>query len=238
MMQSSEYGPIVLLADSQLLFSAENNRWFFETIKSKLVGEDSFAVYVGASNGNEPVFFQMAQDALEGFGISSTLFLKQGLEDLGEYSDKVPSVILLAGGDVALGWQLLRQPSISAWIDRCYRAGTLLMGISAGAIHLTHGVFAEQGKATLFSGYGYLPLVTMVHEEADHWPSEKLLRDVPKVKAPGTLWMGVKIPFGGGIWSGRNTITSFGRAESEIVYPKGFAKASVLPSLQYQIDVN
>ncbi|MCG8669693.1 MAG: hypothetical protein MI867_09810, partial [Pseudomonadales bacterium] len=105
-------GQLILLADSQLFFSRKNNDWFLDRLQSFTNQKESFAVYIGAANSNEPAFYEMAQEAFSSFGVAESVFLKGGLTDLQQHQNKIPSMILLSGGDVQRGWQFLSQSDV------------------------------------------------------------------------------------------------------------------------------
>lgn len=204
-MRAVSKGPIVLLADSQLLFARESNEWFRSRIEKHVANHSGPGVYIGASNNNEEAFFDMGREALKDFGVYQTHFLKSSLLDLGVEQNETPSVILLSGGDVSLGWKLLNQPDIASWVLNAHSNGCLLLGISAGAIHLTNGV-AENVEINPISFFNLYPTITLVHEENDGWPSEQLyLGSYSKDMAC------LRIPFGGGAWIDTNKLIAFGK---------------------------
>ena len=219
-------GPLVLLADSQLLFASDHGQWLQQALKQQVnsagsdSGEGPFAVYLGASNGNEPAFYQMACDALAPLGIERTLFLKQSVAELGEQARQIPAIILLAGGDPASGWQVIGQDPVRNWLLACRQQGSLLLGISAGAIHLTSGVteVAEKaaGKAALIPFLDLYPVVTLVHEEQENWPGYALYQSCRQENA-GEHRGCLKIPFGSGVWIDKDQAMGFGRQKSELI---------------------
>lgn len=205
-------GPLILLADSQLLFPSSYGRWFREHLlahtKTRANNGQCYGVYIGASNSHEPAFYEMAKEAFQPLGVQECVFMKTGLEDLGKLADLNPAVILLAGGDVALGWEFLKQAALKNWLDECYDSGTAMLGISAGAIHLTGCVQAP-------SLLGYEGFVTMVHEEAENWPGFKTFKEQESLRSC------VRIPFGSGLWvNAKSKATTFGRAPSEFFIKK------------------
>ena len=68
------------------------------------------------------------------------------------------ALVLLAGGDVAAGWQFLGRPRVRHWLTRCHaRADSLMIGISAGAIHLGRGVNPGRPELGCQTYLGWLP---------------------------------------------------------------------------------
>lgn len=205
-------GPVVLLADSQLLFNHARAVVFHQQLRRFLKGQEqgrsagAYCVYVGAANNNRPEFFAMAEQALSGLGFPRCEFLKAGLTDL-KTPQQTPALILLAGGDPLLGWQTLEQPELQAWLVEQWHKGALLLGISAGAMHLTSAVLAEGGKPYRQSFMELYPLVTFVHEEAEDWPSYQAFQALGDSQQRSCL----KIPFGSGCWIQGDEIRCFGR---------------------------
>lgn len=208
-------GPIVMLADSQLLFAKQGNDWFQQKVAGQVSERPDFGVYIGASNHNEPAFYEMASEAMKDFGVQQTLFLRTGLEDLAQYRDRIPSIILLSGGDVAAGWALLKQPSIARWLVSCFQQGSLLLGISAGAIHLTNGLPEGELPASV-AFFNLFNSVTLAHEEADNWPGEqRYLQGYDQQLLDHDLHC-LKIPFGGGVWIQEGAAALFGKRRPEL----------------------
>lgn len=209
-------GPLVMLADSQLLFAGEQGAWLKAKIRRHLQRHkarygQACSVYVGAANRNEPAFFELAESALREMGSTQCVFLKRHLDELGQWRNQAPAVILLAGGDPRLGWQTLGQPEWVSWLHNCWYRGTLLIGISAGAIHLTSGMDTDNDQPRRF--LDLFPAVTLVHEEQDDWPSERRFR---RALGPQHHQACLKIPMASGIWVHQEQVTTFGKVASEI----------------------
>ncbi|MCG8670052.1 MAG: Type 1 glutamine amidotransferase-like domain-containing protein, partial [Pseudomonadales bacterium] len=206
-------------ADSQLLFSRKNNDWFLDRLQSFTNQQSSFAVYIGAANGNEPAFYEMAQEAFSSLGIAESVFLKSGLEDLQKHQNKIPSVILLSGGDVQQGWQLLSQPDIRNWLLNCYHRGCLLLGISAGAIHLTNALDIDSNITPLLN---LLPVIPLAHEENEDWPGETRYLTALELKGEalsletGEPLFCLKLPFGSGVWVNSSGMVTFGKNPAQL----------------------
>lgn len=220
-------GPLVLLSDSQLFFAQEYGGWMRERITDHIKGWQqlyghSDCVYGGASNNNEPAFFDLAASALKGMGATDCSFLKFSIKDLPNVEQTRPAVILLAGGDVLLGWQTLSKPDVRNWLTECWHQGCLLLGVSAGAIHLTQMIgLSQDGQPALFDFLKFFPVATMVHEEKDAWPSYSIYQQYIADQKAHTPLPCLRIPFGGGVWI---TLTeqqpewiSFGRTQSELL---------------------
>ena len=216
---SAQPGPLVLLADSQLLFTPEQGRRLLQRLREQISNSanNGFAVYIGASNNNEPAFYEMACQALAPLGVTRTLFLRESVADLGERAALVPAVILLAGGDPAAGWQLIGREPVRNWLLGCRQQGSLLLGISAGAIHLTSGITGVGEKAAPVPFLDLYPVVTLVHEEQDNWPGYICYQEYCRAAAPGKQRGCLKIPFGAGVWIEQDLVTGFGRRHPELI---------------------
>jgi cyanophycinase-like exopeptidase len=187
--------PIFMLADSQLLFWTERGRPFLERVRERLGPGEHVAAYVGASNGDQPEFFSLFQAAMEQVGIGDCRMIRSeyGARDRASLLDA--EVVLLAGGDVARGWRVMERAGMGADVVARYRSGSVLMGVSAGAVLLGQKGWAEEeGEPRPFDTLGLVPLVVDAHDEARGW--DRLRRVIQTV--PGELH-GVGIPTGGGL---------------------------------------
>jgi cyanophycinase len=180
--------PIFLFADSQLLFWREKGRLFIERLVTQAALK---AAYVGASNGDNPDFYSIFVAAMEGVGVSDCRMISSALSeaDLAYLDDA--DVILLAGGDVELGWRTFVANGLSKHIVRRYFEGATLIGISAGAVQLGLGGLAADGS--LIETFQLVPFVIGAHEESDNW---KTLRELLRLSPLKTRAIG--LPTGGG----------------------------------------
>ena len=211
-------GPLMLLADSQLLLIPERGDALQCQLRQDAAVGDGFAVYVGAANGCEAAFYDMACDAMAMMGINRTLFLKRDLVELGDCAAQIPALILLSGGDPVLGWQVLGQNPVRDWLLRCHHAGSVLVGISAGALHLTSALTARGGRPARVPFLDLYPAVTLVHEEQSGWPGEAAYLGLDQDDHYGCF----KIPLGSGvrIAGGGNEsrqLQGFGRARPTLL---------------------
>ncbi|MDX1692664.1 MAG: hypothetical protein R3208_02795 [Ketobacteraceae bacterium] len=216
---AEENGPLVLLADSQLLFARQAGDLLQQRLRAHIAQwtQPPWAVYIGASNGCDPGFYDMACDALKPLGIEQVWFLRQSLADLEPMPAGPPAVILLAGGDPETGWQVIGEPAVRDWLLRSRQQGSLLLGISAGALHLTSGIVSGGGQARRKVFLDLYPAVTLVHEEQDHWPGYAAWQQCD----PGPAIACLKIPFGAGVWIDRNRMETFGRQKARLMRRDG-----------------
>jgi peptidase E len=178
--------PIVLLADSQLLFWRENNHLLLARVL-----EGSKAAYIGASNGDNPDFYAIFVAAMEGFGVFDCRMIPSIISeaDLAFLNDA--GIILLAGGDVELGWRTFVGNGLNNHIVRRYFEGATLIGISAGAVQL--GLCGLAADGSLIETFKLVPFIIGAHEESDNW---KTTIDLQRLSATNTRAIG--LPTGGG----------------------------------------
>lgn len=189
--------PVILLADSQLLFwRDEEGRPFLERARALIEeegepGREIRAAYLGASNGDRPEFYDLFVSAMEAVGVRRCRQIPSnpGPEDL-DFLDEA-DLVLLAGGDVWLGWTTFEETGLKERITSRYYAGALLLGVSAGAVQLGLKGWDEEDD-TLFDTFRIVPFVVDVHDEPS-W--HRLHRIVPKA---GEHARGFGIPSGGG----------------------------------------
>ena len=179
--------PIVLLADSQLLFWRENDQLLLE----RVLKERTKAAYVGASNGDNPDFYAIFVAAMEGFGVFDCRMIPSSASeaDLAFLDDA--GIILLAGGDVELGWRTFLSNGLNNHIVRRYFEGATLIGVSAGAVQL--GLCGLAADGSLIDTFKLVPFIIGAHEESDNW---KTTIDLLRLSASNTRAIG--LPTGGG----------------------------------------
>jgi peptidase E len=164
--------PLYLLADSQLLFWQDQGHYFLQSAIDHIGHPQPAtikAAYLGASNGDQPEFFELFQQALGQVGVIDCRMIRSGLDADDAHYLAQADLILLAGGDVALGWQAFRASGVDAILARRYAEGALIMGISAGAVQLgTHG-WPEAARRELFPTLNLLPYLIDAHDERSDW---------------------------------------------------------------------
>ncbi|MEN3329849.1 MAG: dipeptidase [Acidobacteriota bacterium] len=179
--------PIVLLADSQLLFWRENDR----LLLGRVLKEQTKAAYIGASNGDNPDFYSIFVAAMEGAGVCNCRMIPSAVSqaDLAFLNDA--NIILLAGGDVELGWRTFLTNGLRSHIVRRYSEGATLIGISAGAVQL--GLCGLAANGSLMETFKLIPFIIGAHEESDNW---KTTRELLRLSPANTNVIG--LPTGGG----------------------------------------
>lgn len=193
----TEQAPIYLFADSQPLFLTKNGAPFLACIVAHIASDTIKAAYIGASNGDEPAFYEIFTAAMETAGIHDCRMISA----LFEAEDKAylaeADIILLAGGDVTLGWKTFQAVGLVEAIRARYRGGAVLLGVSAGAIQLGMRAFnneASSPKPDIINTFQIVPFCISAHEEANDWVKLKEVVTEPKG------WpRGLGIPFGGAL---------------------------------------
>jgi len=188
--------PIYLLADSQLLFWTNNQGLFLSQVKRRLGNENPAAAYVGASNGDEREFYSIFIAAMAGIGVSDCRMIMSSFSREDRVFFERADIILLAGGDVERGWEVINRVGIKDSLIRCYHGGAALLGVSAGAIQLgLYGFREGDGLSTsLFDALKLVPFAVDVHQEGSEW---ERLSTVIRVLDSSVKGMG--IPSGGGM---------------------------------------
>jgi peptidase E len=215
--------PLYLLADSQLLFWKEEEHFFIERIRGEIDSEEPKAAYLGASNGDNPEYYSLFEAAMEPIGVSQRRMIpsRPSSEDLAFLQSA--DLVLLAGGDVGLGWKTFEQNGVKELIARRRYDGAIFVGVSAGAVQLGLGAFidppAESSAMKKLEMFQFAPFYVGAHEEQDKWWNLQLL-----VNASQPDTRGIGIPTGGGAIYGpdgsvepiRKPLTEFLKEESKV----------------------
>lgn len=186
---------IYLLADSQLLFPRQDHSVLLNSIRSEIEMENPKAAYVGASNGDQPEFYQIFKAAMEGIGIRDCRMIRASFPAADAAFMEEADLILLSGGDVETGWNAFQQNGFGEAVVRRFNKGAALIGVSAGAVQLGWGAARDGGESSisLLETFKLVPYVIGVHEEKNGW--KELIKLV--VEMGGTL-RGLGIPSGAG----------------------------------------
>jgi len=188
--------PIYLFADSQLLFWKNRGVPFLDSISPRVMYSSPKAAYIGASNGDAPEFYSIFEAAMEGIDIRNCRMIRSSFPAEDESFLKEADIILLAGGDVEIGWTVLTERGIKELIRRRYYEGTILIGVSAGAVQLgLYGLIdREQSFDRLIETFKLVPFIIGAHEERQEW--ETLRRTLQLLNG---ATKGIGIPTGGGL---------------------------------------
>lgn len=186
--------PIFLFSDSQLLFHTnEDGKGVLAEVTEDL--EAPKAAYIGASNGDDPMFFSIFEAAMDHLGITDRRMIYSAYDEEDQKYLQEADLILLAGGDVALGWESIKE--MQQDIIQRYYAGTVLCGVSAGAIHLGLGGSKKEmpeGHDDLIDTFKLIPFYMDAHDEDNGWERLKTI-----VAHTDANLKGLGIPKGGGL---------------------------------------
>ncbi|HEU0053885.1 MAG TPA: Type 1 glutamine amidotransferase-like domain-containing protein [Longimicrobium sp.] len=215
--------PIHLLADSQLLFWNDHGRPYLERVLEGLPPIPR-AAYLGASNGDDPAFYELFTSALEMVGVAECRQIPAApsAEDCAFLV--TADLVLLAGGDVERGWRAFEAGGVGEAVVRRWHAGAALVGVSAGAVQLGTTGWAEGDPGLTFPTFGLVPFVVSAHDEARDW--EELRR---VVVARGGEARGLGVPRGGGvIYHPDHTVEAVRNPAVELEVRGGEVAASLL----------
>jgi cyanophycinase len=190
--------PLYLLADSQLLFWKRQDRLLLEAALNGLARDAPLsAAYIGASNGDRPEFYGIFEAAVEAIGITDRRMIDSSFGPDDRAFLERAQLVVLAGGDVRLGWNTFATTGMKdAVLDR-YAQGAVLVGISAGAVQLgSHGIveIPESRTTGLIDVFRLVPAVIDTHDERAEWA--RLSRTIHSLEGAAT---GLGIPSGGGV---------------------------------------
>jgi hypothetical protein len=185
--------PLFLLADSQLLFWTDSGGGFVHRL-ARLAGGGAFrAAYLGASNGDQPEYYQLFQAAMEPAGAECRM-----IPAAPSHADmrflRSAALVLLAGGDVRRGWTAFEHGGVREAVARRHEEGAVLVGVSAGAVQLGMAGWPEGRTAQLFATWGLVPFLVGAHAEDDDWAELRAA-----VLAHDGQAVGFGIPRGGGL---------------------------------------
>lgn len=180
---------LLLLADSQLLFRPDK----VPQAAQHFSGRNLRVAYIGAANDHQREFFDLACAALQ------TLFGQPVPCDFVRAAEDIPAqpvnLLMLAGGNVSRGWEFLQQPAVRAWVSGVLESpAALVIGVSAGAIHLARGCDPELPQPVAQMYLNAFPHFIAVHEEQQGWPSRQVWQN------GGGQGDFVPIALGGGLW--------------------------------------
>ncbi len=190
--------PFYLLADSQLLFWKRRDRLLLEAALDGLVQDAPLsAAYIGASNGDRPEFYEIFEAAMDAVGITDRRMIGSSFDRADRAFLDSAQLIVLAGGDVRLGWNTFEETGMKEAILGRYAEGAVLVGISAGAVQLGRcGIIETPASpgSELFDVFNLVPMVIDVHDERAEW--SRLSRTIRLLKGEAS---GLGIPAGGGV---------------------------------------
>jgi cyanophycinase len=210
--------PIYLLADSQLLFWRRRGRLLLEDLVDGTRDTRLVAAYIGASNGDRPEFYEIFEAAMDPIGITNRRMIDSSFGPDDRAFLERAQLIVLAGGDVKLGWATFEKTGMKDVILDRYTHGAVLVGISAGAVQLgRYGIVetTESAATGLLDMFELVPLVVDTHDEQTEWT--RLSEAIHLLQGAAT---GLGIPTGGGV----------------IVHPDGSIEPLRRPAHEFRFD--
>lgn len=162
-----------------------------DRIAEQLGRDDLSAAYVGASNGDDPAFAEIFEAAFSNPRFATTRHVTARYSAMDHMCLSQADVIVLGGGDVLRGWTAMRARGMADTITQRWLQGSVMVGVSAGAIQLARGALGDDGQ--IVATFGFVPVYVAVHDEARDFASlAELLRAAPSSPAP----LGIGIPHG------------------------------------------
>jgi cyanophycinase len=184
--------PLYLLADSQLLFWKRHDRLLLEAALDGLARDTPLsAAYIGASNGDRPEFYEVFESAVESIGITNRRMIDSSFRPADRAFLERAQLVVLAGGDVRLGWNTFEKTGMKDVILGRHAQGAVLVGISAGAVQL--GRCGIVDGTELLDVFQLVPAIIDTHDEGANWA--RLSRTIHSLQGAA---IGLGIPSGGG----------------------------------------
>ena len=189
--------PLYLFADSQLLFWKPQGKLLLEGVVAGHADQPPAAAYIGASNGDREEFYSIFVAAMDAVGITERRMIRASFHSEDRAFLERAQLVLLAGGDVQLGWNTFEKTGMKELILERYAQGATLVGVSAGAVQLgRQTVFNTEESASLqlIDVFNLVPAIIDVHDEQREWA--RLSRTIHMLEGKVS---GIGIPTGGGI---------------------------------------
>lgn len=227
--------PLYLLADSQLLFSKNPVPTLGEKIQAELEVDSSNAraAYIGASNGDQPEFFELFVAAMQGMGISHCRMIpaKPSPDDISFLQSA--DIILLAGGNDELGWTTFEQNGLKELISHRRLNGAILIGVSAGAVQLGMGNLSTADQPKHLPMFCFAPFYIGAHDEQNDWWDLRALVNLSQLDVRG-----IGVPAGGGaIYYSDGTLEPMRRSLLELFKEDGKITEHLITPLDAATDV-
>jgi hypothetical protein len=128
---------VLLLADSQLLFRRDaDGRPALAELRRRLPGAAPPAVYLGASNGELPEFYELFSAGMQALGLTNCRHVRVPADADARQALAQAELVFLAGGDVVQGWLAWQRDALVELLAQRLEDGAQFVGLSAGAIQL------------------------------------------------------------------------------------------------------
>ena len=216
--------PLYLFADSQPLFWRGGA--FLAGLCQAAGNSQPNVAYIGASNGDSPDGQGIFAAAFEQIDTRRTHWVRADYAAADRDFLETADVIVLAGGDVETGWNVFTRTGMRELLEKRYREGAILVGVSAGAVQF--GKYAAvpdaHGGQKLLETFGLIDFLVDVHDEKRDW--QVLSATIQLLE--GTA-RGLGIPHGAALVAHADgTFEPVGRAVEEFVLTDGRLRRSVL----------
>lgn len=219
-----EPAPLFLLSDSQLLFWQTDEGRFMDRVAAHTGPGAPTAAYLGASNGDQPEFYELFLAAMEALGPAECRMIHAVPSEEEAAFLEAADVIVLAGGDVDHGWRAFQASGIREVVERRYWEGAVLLGVSAGAVQLGMAGWPAGDPDNPFGTWGFAPFVVDAHAEEDDWAELRAA-----VRARGEGARGIGIPSGGGlVYRADGTLEAVRHTLAEFTYRDGEVAGAVI----------
>ncbi|HET9893061.1 MAG TPA: Type 1 glutamine amidotransferase-like domain-containing protein, partial [Mycobacterium sp.] len=175
-------------------------------------------------------FYEIFEAAMDALGIADRRMVGSSFDpDDRAFLDHA-RLIVLAGGDVRLGWDTFEKTGMKDVILDRYAKGAVLVGVSAGAIQLGRYGIVETPQAEeteLLDVFDLVPLVIDAHDERAEWA--RIAREIQRLRGSAC---GLGIPSGGGVIAHTDgTIEALRHPAHRFVYEDNRVVRSTLPPL-------
>ena len=218
--------PLYLFSDSQPLFWRGGA--FLAGLCQAAGNSRPNVAYIGASNGDSSDAHGIFAAAFAQLDTGRTHWVRAQYSAEDRNFLETADVVVLAGGDVEVGWEVFTRTGMRELIEKRYRDGAVLVGVSAGAVQLGRyaAVPDANGGRKLLETFGLIDFLVDVHDEKHDWHG--LSATIQLLE--GTT-RGLGIPHGAALVAhGDGTFEPLGRAVEEFVLTDGRLRRSVLLS--------
>jgi cyanophycinase-like exopeptidase len=216
--------PLYLFADSQPLFWRGGA--FLAGLCQAAGNSQPNVAYIGASNGDSPDAHGIFAAAFEQVDTGRTHWVRAQYCAEDRCFLETADVVVLAGGDVEAGWNVFTRTGMREMIEKRYREGAILVGVSAGAVQFgKHAAVPDtNGGRKLLETFGLIDFIVDVHDEKRDW--QGLAGTIQLLEGSAR---GLGIPHGAAlVVHGDGTFEPVGRALEEFVLTDGRLRRSVL----------
>jgi cyanophycinase-like exopeptidase len=216
-MNAPDTRPLYLLADSQPLFWQSGA--YLRSVCQVSGSSAPNVAYIGASNGDSPEAHAIFEAAMEQVVTGKVRWVRASFSQADREFLEAADALVLAGGDVEVGWKVFDSTGLGELIVKRHREGAVLIGVSAGAVQLgKYAAVADgDGSQKLIETFGLVDVIVDVHDERRDWQALSATIQLLEGAARG-----IGIPHGGALVAHPDgTFEPVGRAIEEFVFTEG-----------------